>query len=111
MGYCRAVVAGKMVYVSGTAPIMPDGADPPESAYEQTQRCFEIILAALEQAGASAEDVVRTRVFVTDAQWFDDVARAHAEVFRDIRPTNTTVVAQLIDPRWKLEIEAEAVLP
>jgi enamine deaminase RidA (YjgF/YER057c/UK114 family) len=111
MGYCRAVVAGKMVYVSGTAPIMPDGADPPKGAYEQTQRCLEIILAALEQAGSSAEDVVRTRVFVTDAQWFDDVARAHAEVFRDIRPTNTTVVTQLIDPRWKIEIEVDAVLP
>jgi len=111
MGYCRAVVAGKAVYVSGTAPIMFDGSDPPEGAYEQTQRCLEVVLDALEQAGASAADVVRTRVFVTDAQWFHDVARAHAEVFGEVRPTNTTVVAKLIDPRWKVEIEVEAVLP
>ena len=111
MGYCRAVVAGKSVYVSGTAPIMFDGSDPPEGAYEQTQRCLEVILDALEQAGASAVDVVRTRVFITDAEWFQDVARAHAEVFRNVRPVNTTVVTQLMDPSWKVEIEAEAVLP
>jgi enamine deaminase RidA (YjgF/YER057c/UK114 family) len=89
---------------------MFDGSDPPEGAYEQTQRCLEVILGALDEAGASAEHVVRTRIFITDAECFDDVARAHAEVFRDIRPTNTTVVAQLMDPRWKVEIEAEAVL-
>jgi enamine deaminase RidA (YjgF/YER057c/UK114 family) len=111
MGYCRAVVAGKSVYVSGTAPIMPEDADPPEGAYEQTERCLEIILAALEQAGANVDDVVRTRVFVTDAKWFPDVARAHLAVFREVRPTNTTVVTKLMDPRWKVEIEAEAVLP
>ena len=111
MGYCRAVVAGKHVYVSGTAPIMFDGSDPPDGAYEQTQRCLEVILDALEQAGASADDVVRTRVYVTDQRWFDEVARAHAEVFRDVRPVNTTVVTALMDPAWKVEIEAEAVLP
>ena len=111
MGYCRAVVAGKHVYVSGTAPIMADGGDPPEGAYEQTQRCLEIVLAALEEAGAGAEDVVRTRVYVTGAEWFPDVARAHREVFGDVRPVNTTVVTRLIDPRWKVEIEVEAVLP
>lgn len=111
MGYCRAVVAGKSVYVSGTAPIMFDGGDLPDGAYEQAQRCLEVIVDALEQAGASAADVVRTRVFITDAQWFDDVARAHAQVFRDVRPANTTVVTQLMDPSWKVEIEAEAILP
>jgi enamine deaminase RidA (YjgF/YER057c/UK114 family) len=110
MGYCRAVVADRSIYVSGTAPIMFDGTDPPDGAYEQTQRCLEVILDALEQAGASADDVVRTRVYITDAEWFDDVARAHAETFRDVRPANTTVVTQLMDPRWKVEVEVEAVL-
>jgi enamine deaminase RidA (YjgF/YER057c/UK114 family) len=111
MGFSRAVIAGGHVYVSGTAPVMPDGADPPDDAYAQTQRCLEIILDALEQAGARAEDVVRTRVFVTSADVLEDVARAHSEVFREIRPANTTVVTQLLDPRWHVEIEAEAVLP
>jgi enamine deaminase RidA (YjgF/YER057c/UK114 family) len=110
MGYSRAVVAGGHVYVSGTAPVMPDDADPPEDAYSQTRRCFEIILKALEQAGARVEDVVRTRVYVTSADVFDDVARAHSEIFSEIRPVNTTVIAQLIDPRWHVEIDVEAVL-
>jgi enamine deaminase RidA (YjgF/YER057c/UK114 family) len=110
MGYSRAVVAGGHVYVSGTAPVMPEGADPPEDAYSQTRRCFEIILAALDEAGARAEDVVRTRVYVTSAEVFDEVARAHSEIFGEIRPVNTTVIAQLIDPRWHVEIDVEAVL-
>jgi enamine deaminase RidA (YjgF/YER057c/UK114 family) len=111
MGYSRAVVAGGHVYVSGTAPVMPDDADPPKDAYSQTRRCFEIILEALEQAGARTEHVVRTRVYVTSADVFPDVARAHAEIFSEIRPVNTTVIAQLIDPRWHVEIDVEAVLP
>ena len=104
-------MAGGHVYVSGTAPVMPDGAPPPADAYGQTRRCLEIIVDALAQAGARAEDVVRTRIYVTSADSFEDVARAHSEIFRDVRPANTTVVAQLLDPRWKVEIEAEAVLP
>lgn len=111
MGFSRAVVSGGHVYVSGTAPVMPDGADPPEDAYSQTRRCLEIILDALEQAGARAEDVVRTRVYLTSADAFEEAARAHSEIFQEIRPANTTVVAQLLDPRWHVEIEAEAVLP
>jgi enamine deaminase RidA (YjgF/YER057c/UK114 family) len=111
MGYSRAVVAGGHVYVSGTAPGMPDDADPPADAYGQAQRCFEIILAALDQAGARAEDVVRTRVYVTSAEVFPEVARAHSEIFGEIRPVNTTVIAQLMDPRWHVEIDVEAVLP
>lgn len=111
MGYSRAVVAGGHVYVSGTAPVMPGDADPPTDAYSQTRRCFEIILEALEEAGARAEDVVRTRVYVTSADVFEDVARAHSEIFSEIRPVNTTVIAQLIDPRWHVEIDVEAVIP
>ena len=111
MGYSRAVVAGDHVYVAGTAPIPRDGADPPEGAYEQTRLCLEIVEGALQQAGATLDDVVRTCVYLTRAEAFDEMARAHGEAFRDIRPVNTTVViAGLVDPRWLLEIEAEAVL-
>jgi enamine deaminase RidA (YjgF/YER057c/UK114 family) len=111
MGFSRAVVSGGHVYVSGTAPVMPDGADPPDDAYSQTRRCLEIILDALEQAGARAEDVVRTRIYLTSPEAFEEAARAHSEIFREVRPANTTVVAQLLDPRWHVEVEAEAVLP
>jgi len=110
MGYCRALVVGNTVYVAGTAPIPPDGSTPPESSYEQTKLCFEIIGRALEQAGARFEDVVRTRVYVTDPEHFEGVARAHGEVFAEIRPVNTTVVASLMDPAWKVEIDVDAVL-
>jgi enamine deaminase RidA (YjgF/YER057c/UK114 family) len=110
MGYSRAVVAGNVVYVAGTAPIPPDGSPPPESSYEQTRLCFEIIGRALEQAGARFEDVVRTRVYVTDPEYFEGVARAHGEVFAEIRPVNTTVVTSLMDPAWKVEIDVEAVI-
>ena len=111
VGFSRAVVAGSHVHVSGTAPVMPDGEPLPDDAYAQARRCLAIILEALAEAGARAEDVVRTRIYLTSADSFDDVARAHAEVFRDVRPASTAVVAQLLDPRWKVEIEAEAVLP
>jgi len=111
MGYCRAVVVGKSVFVAGTAPIPPDGSSPPEGSYEQTKLCFEIIGRALEQAGSSFEHVVRTRVFLTDPVHFEGMARAHGELFSDIRPVNTTVLASLMDPAWTLEIEVDAVLP
>jgi enamine deaminase RidA (YjgF/YER057c/UK114 family) len=110
MGYSRAVRAGPHVFVAGTAPMMPDGAEPPAGAYAQTQRCLEIILAALEEAGAGPEHVVRTRIFATSACDFDEVARAHGAVFGEIRPACTYVVAQLLDPRWLVEIEAEALV-
>jgi enamine deaminase RidA (YjgF/YER057c/UK114 family) len=110
MGYSRAVVVGNNVYVAGTAPIPPDGSPPPESSYEQARLCLEIIGRALEQAGARFEDVVRTRVYVTDPEHFEGVARAHGEVFSEIRPVNTTVVTSLVNPAWKIEIEADAVL-
>ena len=110
-GYSRAVVAGRHVYVSGTAPVMPDGAEPAGDAYGQARRCLEIIVAALAEAGAQPEDVVRTRVYLVRAADYDEVYRAHAEVFGNVRPATTgLVVAGLLDPRWLVEIEAEALL-
>ena len=111
IGYSRAVVAGDHVYVSGTAPVMPDGADPPRDAYAQARRCLEIILEALAEAGARPDDVVRTRMFLTRAEDIEHVGRAHGEVFGAARPaTSGVVVAALLDPRWLVEIEADAVL-
>jgi len=89
---------------------MADGAPPPESAYEQARRCLDIILSALGEAGARPEDVVRTRIFVTAPEHWEEVARAHGEIFGDIRPAATCVVTGLLDPRWYVEIEAEAIL-
>ena len=110
LGYCRAVRTGSRVSVSGTAPSWPDGTlDPDPEA--QAARSLEIIGAALAEAGASFADVVRTRVYLVDAADFDAVARAHGAVFGDIRPANTTVVvAALLNPGWKVEIEVEAVI-
>ncbi|MGV3760474.1 MAG: RidA family protein [Actinomycetota bacterium] len=110
MGYSRAVRVGSRVVVAGTAPQWPDETVDPDPEV-QARRCLEIIADALEQAEASLADVVRTRVYLVDAADFDAVGRAHGEAFGDVRPVNTTVVvAGLLDPRWKVEIEAEAVL-
>jgi enamine deaminase RidA (YjgF/YER057c/UK114 family) len=108
-GYSRAVVAGGHVYVAGTAPIMPGDADPPADAYRQAHRCFEIIGAALQVAGASFDDVVRSRIFITHREDIEEVLRAHGEVLADVRPANTGIVCELVDPRWLVEIEVEAV--
>jgi len=110
VGYSRAVRVGDRVWVSGTAPIMPDDADPPSTAYEQARVCLGIIERALVEAGASLDDVVRTRIFVTDAVLIGDVGRAHAEAFAAARPATTGIVSTLLDPRWLVEIEAEAVI-
>lgn len=111
VGFSRAVVAGSAVHVAGTAPIPADGTPPPPGAYEQARLCLEIIGRALEQAGASYADVVRTRIYVVDRADYEEIARAHGEVFGEIRPASTAVVTALLDPAWKVEIEAEAVLP
>jgi len=112
VGYSRAVRAGCHVYVSGTAPIAPDGLEPPEGAYAQTRLCLEIILNALAEAGARAEDVVRTRVYLKHSKHHEEAGRAHGEVFGEIRPASTMLaVGELLDPRWLVEIEAEAVVP
>ncbi|HET9288217.1 MAG TPA: RidA family protein [Gaiella sp.] len=110
-GFSRAVVVGDRVHVAGTAPIPPDGSSPPDGAYEQAALCLEIIGEALQRAGSGLAHVVRTNIYVTDAAHWAGVARAHGEAFGDVRPAATCVVAQLLDPAWKVEIEAEAVIP
>jgi enamine deaminase RidA (YjgF/YER057c/UK114 family) len=110
MGYSRGVRVGDRVVLAGTAPQWPDGTVDPDVG-TQARRCFEIIGAALEEGGAGFGDVVRTRVYLVDAADFDAVAEVHGEVFRDIRPANTTVVVQaLLNAAWRMEIEVEAVV-
>ena len=95
--------------MSGTAPVWPDGSVDPDP-YVQAKRCFEIIGVALAELGATAGDVVRTRMFVTEAAFGDAVGRAHGEAMGAARPAATMVVVKgLLDERWKVEIEAEAV--
>ena len=110
MGYCRAVRVGDHVVVAGTAPQLPDGSVD-DDVEAQARRCLEIIEGALIEAGSDITDVVRTRIYLVDAADFDAVARAHRQVFDAVRPANTTVVvAGLLDERWKVEIEADAVI-
>jgi enamine deaminase RidA (YjgF/YER057c/UK114 family) len=111
IGFSRAVRVGDRVVVSGTGPVMPAGPCP-DGAGPQARRCFEIIEAALAEAGASLDDVVRTRMYVTSAGDGDAVGAVHGEILGHVRPAATmVVVAGLLDPAWKVEIEAEAVLP
>jgi enamine deaminase RidA (YjgF/YER057c/UK114 family) len=110
MGFSRAIRVGPHVFVAGTAPIMPEGEEPPEDAYGQTRRCLEIITGALREVGAGPEHVVRTRIFATRAEDFEEVARAHGAVFGDVLPACTYVITKLVDPRWRVEIEADALV-
>ena len=110
VGYSRAVRVGSHVWVSGTAPIMPGDVDPPGDPYEQARICIEIIARALGEAGARLEDVVRTRIYVTSADHIDAVGGAHRAAFGTARPATTAIVAELLDPRWLVEIEAEAMI-
>jgi enamine deaminase RidA (YjgF/YER057c/UK114 family) len=110
VGYSRAIVVGDRLFIAGTAPQWPDGLVDPDPAV-QMRRCLEIIGNALRAAGSGFEDVVRTRIYLVDARDFEVIGQVHGEVFRDIRPANTTVVvAGLLDPNWRVEVEAEAVL-
>jgi enamine deaminase RidA (YjgF/YER057c/UK114 family) len=110
IGISRAVRVGDRVLISGTAPIWPDGTCDPDPG-QQARRCLEIIVAALSEAGAGPEHVVRTRTYLTDAADGETVGEVHAEVFGGSRPASTMVVVSgLLDPRWKVEIEAEAVI-
>jgi enamine deaminase RidA (YjgF/YER057c/UK114 family) len=112
IGFSRAVVDGRHVSVSGTAPVMADGGDPPADAYGQTKRVLEIIVGALAEAGAGPEHVVRTRTYLTNAGDWEEVGRAHGEVFAGVRPASTMIVVNaFLDPRWVVEMEADALLP
>ncbi len=112
IGFSRAVRTGAHVAVAGTAPIGPDGrAAHPGDVHAQTRLCLEIVARALADAGCSLKDVVRTRVMLTDIARWRDAARAHGEVFADIRPASTFVqVSAFIDPDWLVEIEADAIV-
>jgi len=111
IGFSRAVRVGDRVVVSGTGPVLPAGRCP-DDVGDQARRCFEIIAAALAEAGASLDDVVRTRMYITAAAQADAVGAVHGELLGHVRPAATmVVVAALLDPAWKVEIEAEAVLP
>ena len=112
IGFSRAVRMGKTVAVSGTAPIGADGkVAGPGDAYLQAQRCIQIAGGALEQAGASLTDVVRTRVMLTDIKNWEKAAKAHGEAVGAIRPACTFVqVVALIDPAWLVEMEFDAVV-
>jgi enamine deaminase RidA (YjgF/YER057c/UK114 family) len=112
IGYSRAVRDGRHVFVAGTCAVMPDDAAPPADAHAQARRCLEIIATALAEAGAAPEHVVRTRTFLLDVNDADDVGRAHGEMFGDVRPASTMIVVSgFLDPRWLVEIEADALLP
>jgi enamine deaminase RidA (YjgF/YER057c/UK114 family) len=110
IGFSRALRVGPHVFVSGTAPVWPDGSCDPDPAV-QARRCLEIVVAALAEAGASPGDVVRTRTFLVDVGDAQAIGAVHGEVFASIRPASTMVaVSALLDPRWKVEIEAEALI-
>ena len=110
IGFSRAVRVGDRVVVADTAPIWPDDSVDPDPAV-QARRCIEIMLDALAQAGGRPEDVVRTRMYLTDAAFAEAVGEVHGEFFSEIRPAATmVVVAGLLDPRWKVEMELEAVV-
>ena len=110
IGFSRAVRVGDRVLVSGTAPVWPDGSCDPHPEV-QMARCLEIVATALAEAGASLADVVRTRTYITDPAVADAVGRAHGAALGDVRPASTmVVVAALLDPRWVVEVEAEAIV-
>jgi enamine deaminase RidA (YjgF/YER057c/UK114 family) len=109
VGFSRALRVGDRVLVAGTAPVWPDGSCDPDPAV-QARRCFEIVSVALDELGSRMADVVRTRMYVTSADYADAVGGVHGELFGDVRPVATMiVVAQLLDPRWCVEVEVEAV--
>jgi enamine deaminase RidA (YjgF/YER057c/UK114 family) len=112
IGFSRAVRLGPLIVVAGTAPIDASGAATcPGDVYGQTRRCLEIIAAAIAEAGGAIENTIRTRILLTDTSHWQEAARAHGEVFRDIRPACTFVeVSRFIDPNWLVEIEADCAV-
>ena len=110
-GFSRGVRVGDRVEIAGTAPIPPPGEPIAANAFEQMLRCGAIAAAALEELGATTSDVVRTRMFITNRDDADEIGRAHREVFGAAAPAATmVVVASLLDPAWKVEIEVEALV-
>lgn len=111
-GFARAVRDGKRIIVAGTGPVEPDGTTTPGDAAAQAQRCCAIIVAAIEELGGSAADVVRTRMLLTHPEDQDAVGAVHARFFGHARPAATMAgVAWLCRPEWRVEIEAEAIIP
>lgn len=111
VGYSRAVRVGDQIWVSGTAAVGDDGSIVgPGDPYRQAQRCLEIIVQTLRQLGAEPKHVVRTRMFVREPDHWQEVGRAHGEIFGDVKPATTMVFTNFIDPDMLVEIEAEAVL-
>jgi len=111
VGFSRGVRVGRQVAIAGTAPIWPDGDVDPDPLV-QARRCWEIALDALRSLGGTPDDVIRTRTFLTAPEHEAAAAQAHGELFADIRPASTmVVVAALLDGRWKVEVELDAVLP
>jgi enamine deaminase RidA (YjgF/YER057c/UK114 family) len=110
IGFSRAVRVGNSISVSGTAPVWPDGEVDRDPAV-QARRCWEIALAALEDLDGRLEDVIRTRMYVVTADVADEVGAVHGEIFGEVRPASTmVVVAGLLDPRWLVEIELDAIV-
>ena len=109
IGFSRAVRVGNQVFVSGTAPVWPDGNVDPEPL-AQARRVWEIALTALAQAGGKPEQVVRTRQFITGPEIAEPAGAAHGEIFGEIRPASTMVITRLLDERWVIEVELDAVL-
>ena len=110
IGFSRAVRAGDRILVSGTAPVEPDGSSTPGDAAAQTRRVLAVILASIEELGGMATDVVRTRMFIADPADVTAIGAVHGEIFGEIRPASTMVVARLLRPEWRVEIEAEAIV-
>ena len=112
IGFSRAVRVGSIIAVSGTGPIGPDGKTScPGDAYGQARRCLEIIRKAIEDAGGRLQDVIRTRMLLTDISRWEEVARAHGEFFSEIRPASTLVeVKGLVQPDWLVEMEADCLV-
>ncbi len=110
-GFSRAVRVGSTIKVAGTAPVPEPGRSTPIGAHAQMHRCADIAVEAIEALGGTVDDVVRTRMFIVDADDADDVGRAHREVFGSSEPAATmVVVAALLDPAWRVEIEVEAMI-